>query len=666
MMLQRLTILILICCLSFIASAQVSQKLFPYREGDKWGYCNRDGQVVITPQWDRADPFGHFSAKVMIRTGNESYYFCLVDEKGNYIIPPKLHWNGKYNINSSGDALNINDSNGHVGRVDTNGNIIIPMVYDQVGSIYAILGGDFYRVYQKGKQGVIRKNGSTVLPCKYDEIWHTSPVHFNPPIFLVKLNDSTSAVVDTNGKAYLSYTPILTPTFRMNDSNTMYFRLNRRENAYWLWEHYPTGQPRQIPYEMSPVYVGGNRPIEGIYAIMDSNGKYGIADPHCKVLVPPLYNEVYYDTGAVIIAEKRLNNGNPQERYEYIHLDTATLQPLSKPVKTARSAIEEARRREPVYDDESGYGYEKVIIEQEPDEDAYEPDDIIAYETYKVGDYLVYVNPETDNRQGDEPRKEYQQPITVYNTNKELLGYTLANDKLEFVLPPQPYPIYGIYIGKYNFLVTLEHEGRYALADSNLNILINFQDRYFMPHTYFTTNGKQYVITTYSNDDNVNWYKDDTRTFLVGADGKDVPGFEQYRYVNIMNNENLWGHTVTQLAVKDSAGMMGITDLQGKVLYTDVSFKHSFIVRLSDHVFKTSDKKGKNVTLVNTKNKNLFPGSNIWGTDYARPYYFHGNSNTPIPGIFIVYYNGNRDYFYMNDKGKPFMKNVDITAPQVR
>lgn len=661
----------MICCFGCTAKAQVSQKLFPYRDGNKWGYCDRDGKVVITPQWDRADPFGHFSAKVMIREGNEVYYYCLVDEKGKYIISPELHWKGKHNINSSGDALNINDSNGHVGRVDTNGNIIIPMEYDQFGSIHAILGGDFYRVFQNGKQGVIRKNGSKVLPCKYDEIWHTSPVHFNPPMFLVKLNDSTSAVIDSNGKAYLSYTPILTPSFRMNNSkNTVYFRLNRRENAYWLWENYPKGQPRQIPYEMSPVYVDGGRPIEGIYAIMDSNGKYGIADPRCKVLVPPVYNEVYYDTGAVIIAEKRLDSSNPQERYEYVHLDTATLLPLSKPVKTAKSAIEAARRRERVYDEESVYGYEKVTIQMErnleSDEGWEEDNDPIEIETYKVGDYLVYVNSETDIRSDDEPITGYQLPVTVYNTDKKFLGYTLANDKLEFVLPPQPYTIYGLYIGKNNFLLTLAHEGRYALADSNLNIIINFQDRYIIPYTYFTTNGKHYVITTYSIEDNINWYKDETQTFLVGVDGKEVSGFEQYRYVTIMGYENLWGHTVKELAVKDSTGMMGIVDLQGKEQYPDVSFKHPFIVRLSEQVFKASDKEGKNVTIVNSKNKNLFPGSNIWGTDYARPYYFHGNSNTPVPGIFIVYYNGNRDYFYMNDKGKPFMKNVDITAPQGR
>ena len=93
MMLQRLIILIITCCIGFAANAQLSQKLFPYRDGNKWGYCDRDGKVVIAPQWDRADPFGHFSAKVMIRQGNEVYY-CLVDEKGKYIIPPELHWIG--------------------------------------------------------------------------------------------------------------------------------------------------------------------------------------------------------------------------------------------------------------------------------------------------------------------------------------------------------------------------------------------------------------------------------------------------------------------------------------------------------------------------------------------------------------------------------------------
>jgi len=34
-----------------------SQTLYPYRKGNKWGYCNLNKQVKIRPSYDFAEPF---------------------------------------------------------------------------------------------------------------------------------------------------------------------------------------------------------------------------------------------------------------------------------------------------------------------------------------------------------------------------------------------------------------------------------------------------------------------------------------------------------------------------------------------------------------------------------------------------------------------------------
>lgn len=647
---KQIIILVFALCAGLNATAQLGHKLFPYRDGDKWGYCDHDGKVVITPQWDRADPFGHFSARVQIGKGQGAYY-CLVDEKGKYIIPPSLHWTGSYSTMSSSEIMNINDSNGHVGRVDTNGHIIIPMKYDQNGSIYARLGQGFYRVYQNGKQGVLREDGSEVLHCRYGEIWHNSPIYMTPPAFLVTVNDSTSALLDTNGKTLISFTPLRTPNFRLTDkNNTVYYEVS---NTYWIWESFPNGPRRQIPHKLEWLYNKNSGTIEGLFAMQAANGKWGFSDPKGKVLIAPEYDEVYVDTGDVIIVEKRLHNNNPQERYEYVRLNRQTLQPLDNPERNAKSGIETARRRqnepEEVNDD---YEERNRSLDEETDEEQEEEYPI----THTKDKYLLHV----PHMQEHYSRGEDFIPVTVFNEHKDLLGHTLVDKDLNLRVPPQPYKIEKVDL--YSGMVTLLHNGQYALADTNLNILIGFQDMYIIERSYFTSGGKSYAIVSSNEETN----RPGAMTYLVNKDGKTVPGFEQYHYVSIMNNENMWGWPVNHLAVKDSTGMMGITDLNGKTLYPKVSFKHAQITELGNNLFKVADKQGRNLTLVDANNKNLFPGKEITRIGYATPYYFYSSTDIPVKGIYIVHLKENNAFFYMNEKGTAFAKNIDTIAQPKR
>jgi hypothetical protein len=46
--------------------------LRPFQEGDKWGYKDRAGQVVITPQFDWAESFS--DGRTRVRPGNNFVY----------------------------------------------------------------------------------------------------------------------------------------------------------------------------------------------------------------------------------------------------------------------------------------------------------------------------------------------------------------------------------------------------------------------------------------------------------------------------------------------------------------------------------------------------------------------------------------------------------------
>jgi hypothetical protein len=56
--------------------------LIPYRKGDKWGYIDKQGEIVIPIQYDDAGFFSEGLARVRV---NGKYGF--IDTKGNMVIP---------------------------------------------------------------------------------------------------------------------------------------------------------------------------------------------------------------------------------------------------------------------------------------------------------------------------------------------------------------------------------------------------------------------------------------------------------------------------------------------------------------------------------------------------------------------------------------------------
>src|SRR5262245_32454567 len=58
-----------------------AEKLFSYFENDKWGYCNRKGEVVIEPRFQWAGDFR--SGLAYVNTPDTGFY---IDEKGNSVF----------------------------------------------------------------------------------------------------------------------------------------------------------------------------------------------------------------------------------------------------------------------------------------------------------------------------------------------------------------------------------------------------------------------------------------------------------------------------------------------------------------------------------------------------------------------------------------------------
>jgi len=146
--------------------------LIPHRKGDKWGYIDKQGKIVIPIQYDKAGFFSEGLAPVKF---NSKWGF--IDTKGNMVIPPVYD---KADIFSEGLAqVKIN---GKYGFIDTKGKMVIPAVYDLALNFSEGLVG----VEINGKWGYIDKKGRMVIPPVYDDVQPFS--------------DNGHAMVEVNGK----------------------------------------------------------------------------------------------------------------------------------------------------------------------------------------------------------------------------------------------------------------------------------------------------------------------------------------------------------------------------------------------------------------------------------------------------------------------------------
>jgi len=154
-----------------------SYDLIPYRDGDKWGYCDANKKIVIPVNYEDAGFFREGlafvkNASVVDVNGiTNGGLYGYIDKSGAVIVP--FIYNDAYSFY---DSLAGVVSNGKWGFIDRTGRQVVPLTYDyeyaftnglakvnQFGSyddkLYAVIGG---------KWGFIDTNGNVVVPVKYD------------------------------------------------------------------------------------------------------------------------------------------------------------------------------------------------------------------------------------------------------------------------------------------------------------------------------------------------------------------------------------------------------------------------------------------------------------------------------------------------------------------
>jgi hypothetical protein len=128
--------------------------LAPVRVGERYGFINLSGKLVIPPKFQYADHFAEGAAPVQI-----DGQFGFVDPSGEIVITPRFQWASQFS-----QGLAIIKSDGRFGYCDPRGEIVIAAQFDNAFDFSEGLAA----VKSDGRYGYIDRSGKFVITPAYD------------------------------------------------------------------------------------------------------------------------------------------------------------------------------------------------------------------------------------------------------------------------------------------------------------------------------------------------------------------------------------------------------------------------------------------------------------------------------------------------------------------
>lgn len=123
------------------------------------GFIDTDGSEVVPPQYQRAENFSEGGFAFVQKGGK----WGTIDKKGKIIIPFEYEWAIIWH--SLHNQIYFRKGN-KMSLTDFKGNMLIPASFDLVYPFH----DDRAAVVSNGKLGYVDKNGQLVIPCKYEPV----------------------------------------------------------------------------------------------------------------------------------------------------------------------------------------------------------------------------------------------------------------------------------------------------------------------------------------------------------------------------------------------------------------------------------------------------------------------------------------------------------------
>jgi hypothetical protein len=241
-------------------------KLFTYISGEKVGYFNKEGKIVINPQFSKGGWFTEGKAAVANAEGKCGF----INEEGRYIINPQYKEVSSF---SEGLAAVIG-SDGQCRYIDEKGNVKFTLPFaEQVG----VFSEGLAVYYEGGKAGYIDQSGNIAINAQFD---NARP--FSEGLGVVRIDDegkSKYGYIDKKGKwainAQFDDAVIFSEGLASVQSGDKWGFINKEGK-----------------FDIQPQFSEFGMFFNGMAAMVQDD-KYGFIDKKGKFVIDPQYSGAY-------------------------------------------------------------------------------------------------------------------------------------------------------------------------------------------------------------------------------------------------------------------------------------------------------------------------------------------------------------------------------------
>ena len=298
--------------------------LAPLRVGEKWGYINRKGEIVIAPAYDHVFQFFDGTAVVAMKEdtaytdnpygdGTVEYAFNrygLIDETGTVLLEPIYQnlMNGSDWGSSSGNGLIKVLKDYHWALGNNKGELLTDFIYDEIYLDWQSdqpieVEGDSFPTH-----GFINQDGTPLTDLRYDQT--------------TAFREGLAAVCENGRWGYIDLTgeTVIAPTYANADS--FFQGLAAVEANGGKWGYIDTAGEWVI--KPAYVYADGFTPA-GYAKVTLKGGKQGVIDRTGKVLFKTKKENLSVSDDGVVT----VNDGYGEDTSEFYDLSSGKAKPAT-------------------------------------------------------------------------------------------------------------------------------------------------------------------------------------------------------------------------------------------------------------------------------------------------------------------------------------------------